>query len=161
MAPRKRARVQVRSGNEISADHSNSETPTLQLPEGSWNKMHHDVLVSIMKLTSYVDRGGSLYFVCKSWRTAVLESIFPVGDVLDLSFLDDESLRCDDCSYILPGVLYWGTMNMHTVYLILLYQVLKDRQYTKLVLPFIQLFPYEKLQRNYQPEVVSVEIAIR
>lgn len=83
MSPLKR----VQDGKEISANNVNKSK--LDLPEGIWNNMDNEVLVSIMKLISYEDRSRYLYYVCKSWRTAVLDSMFPVGDVLDLRFLDD------------------------------------------------------------------------
>lgn len=91
-----------------------------------WNDMDHDILVNIMNrlrvpppmfgkhwpeydedddfayCENYLKAGemSTLYnsfCVCKSWRLAVLDSVFPPGNVLDLRFLKGRISREKYC----------------------------------------------------------------
>uniref|UniRef100_A0A803LIZ8 POT1A/B-like OB fold domain-containing protein n=1 Tax=Chenopodium quinoa TaxID=63459 RepID=A0A803LIZ8_CHEQI len=91
-----------------------------------WDEMDHDILVTIMKYMvqgSYLVRGFNLYksfIVCKSWRSAVLDSLFPPGNVLDLCFL--KGAPAEEKQYYL---------------FYLKFLLRRPHQYTKLIIPSI------------------------
>lgn len=106
---------------EIDDDDEGWEQEEFIAPstQRSWNDMNHDILVSIMNYMSHEDKSEQLNLVCKSWRSALFDSIFPPGDVLDLRFMDN---------------FLYGS-RIFTSYGNYLLEVLNCRQYNKIFLP--------------------------
>ncbi|KAJ7967768.1 hypothetical protein O6P43_011985 [Quillaja saponaria] len=53
-----------------------------------WDEMNHEIMVSTMKLLPRKELFITVCYVCKSWLSALLDSLFPPGDVLDLRLID-------------------------------------------------------------------------
>lgn len=119
-----KAMVRLKRAQRLKRNYTSTTRSKLQVPptilKRRWDEMHHDILVSIMKLTSHGDKSKHLHQVCKSWRYALFDSLFPPGDVLDLRFIDQYPVS--------------HRPDIFTTYFNFIVKVLSKRQYTTLIL---------------------------